>query len=159
MAIEILTEVQIAYKDFTPANNIKARLHIINGDWDQVLETVQQTLVYEYNNIEAIRIYVFYLLSRESDPEHLTEKINELMQSFDATEPKNAQLYNNYSQLFARICGRKKSILTTAYTLINKANALSPESSAFNTELGYQLCLQSNYKDAFNYYQSAAQYD
>jgi len=40
VAIEIMTEIQINYKDFTPANNIKARLLIINAEWDQVLETI-----------------------------------------------------------------------------------------------------------------------
>lgn len=55
-AIEIMTEIQINYKDFTPANNIKARLLIINAEWDQVLETVLKTLAYEPQNIEAIWI-------------------------------------------------------------------------------------------------------
>lgn len=49
-----MTEIQINYKDFTPANNIKARLLIINAEWDQVLETVLKTLAYEPQNIEAI---------------------------------------------------------------------------------------------------------
>ena len=38
-AIEIMTEIQINYRDFIPASNIKARLHIINAEWDSVLET------------------------------------------------------------------------------------------------------------------------
>ena len=38
-AIEIMTEIQINYREFVPASNIKARLHIINAEWDSVLET------------------------------------------------------------------------------------------------------------------------
>lgn len=82
MAIEILTEIQINYKDFTPANNIKARLLIINADWDQVLETIQKTLAYEPHNIEAVRIYLFFLLSREFESETVEEKFNDLKLCF-----------------------------------------------------------------------------
>ncbi len=46
-AIEIMTEIQINYKDFLPASNIKARLHIINAEWDSVLETAQKSLMYD----------------------------------------------------------------------------------------------------------------
>lgn len=79
--------------------------------------------------------------------------MDELTRSFEQTEPKNAELFYNYSRLFARICGGKKMIVDKSYTLINKACALQPESSSFNSELGYQLCLQKNYKDAFTTYQ------
>lgn len=82
VAIEILTEIQINYKDFTPANNIKARLLIINADWDQVLETIQKTLAYEPNNIEAVWIYLFFLLSREYDSESVEEKFGDLKLCF-----------------------------------------------------------------------------
>lgn len=77
-----MTEIQINYKDFTPANNIKARLLIINADWDQVLETIQKTLAYEPNNIEAIWIYLFFLLSREYDTEAVEEKFWDLKTAF-----------------------------------------------------------------------------
>lgn len=63
VAIEIMTEVTIAYRDFMPASNIKARLHIINAEWDNVQETIQKVIMYEPTNIEAIRVYIFYLLS------------------------------------------------------------------------------------------------
>lgn len=103
VAIEIVTDISITYKDFTPANIIKAKLHIINAEWELVLETVQKVLYYEEYNIEALRIYIFYLLSREKDDEALTEKLDELTIAFDKHESKNAEVYFNYSRLFARI--------------------------------------------------------
>lgn len=159
VAIEIITEITIQYRDFTPAQNIKARLHIINGEWDTVLETISKTLMFEPNNIEAIRIYIFYLLSRETDDESLTEKFDELTQAFEQTESNNAELHCTYARLFSRICGRKKSILNRCMTLVEKACLLSPDNSDYTSELGYQLCLQGKYKEAFSTYQQAAGYD
>jgi tetratricopeptide repeat protein 21B len=154
-----MTEIQINYKDFTPASNIKARLLIINNEWDQVLETIQKTLMYEPTDIEALRVYIFYLLSRENDPDALMEKFDELSNAFEMHEPKNAELHYNYSRLFARVCGRNKEILDRAMRLIHKAIALQPENSDFNTELGYQYCLIGNFTDAFSTYQQAAGYN
>ena len=88
IAIEIVIDISITYKDFTPANIIKARLHIINAEWELVLETIQKVLYYEQYNIEALRIYIFYLLSREKDEEALTEKLDELKTAFEKHESK-----------------------------------------------------------------------
>ena len=57
-------------------------------------------------NLEAIRVYIFFLLSRERDNGALLEKFDLLEQAFERNEPRNAELYFNYSRLFARICGR-----------------------------------------------------
>lgn len=127
VAIEIITEVSIAYKDFIPANIIKAKLHIISAEWDLVLETIQKVLYYEQYNIEALRIYIFYLLSREKDHEALMEKFEELNTAFDQHESKNAEAFYQYSRLFARICGRQFDILKLTHDLIEKACALRPE--------------------------------
>ena len=40
IALEILSEVGIIYKDFLPALIEKSRIHIFNGDWEQSLETI-----------------------------------------------------------------------------------------------------------------------
>jgi tetratricopeptide repeat protein 21B len=111
VAIEIMTEISITYKEFTPANIIKAKLHIISAEWELVLETVQKVLYYETYNIEALRVYIFYLLSRENDDEALIEKLEELNLAFEEHESKNAEAYYSYSKLFSRICGRRPDIL------------------------------------------------
>ena len=41
IALEILSEVSILFKDFLPALIEKSRIHIFNGDWEQSLETIQ----------------------------------------------------------------------------------------------------------------------
>mmetsp|Transcript_25701 Transcript_25701/g.29561 ORF Transcript_25701/g.29561 Transcript_25701/m.29561 type:complete len:292 (+) Transcript_25701:99-974(+) len=121
VAIEIMTEISISYKDFSPANIMKAKLHIISAEWELVLESVQKVLYYEEYNIEALRIYIFYLLSREKDDEALKEKFEELITAFEKHESKNAEAYYNYSRLFSRICGRKPNILKKSRDLIEKA--------------------------------------
>jgi intergrase/recombinase len=68
-------------------------------------------LIEDRNNVEALRIYIFYLLSRESDLDLVVEKMNELQNAMRKYEPKNAELYYNLSRLFARFCGRKEIIL------------------------------------------------
>lgn len=67
ISLEILSEISVTYKNFNPALIEKAKIHIFNGDWDQALETIQKVLIDERQNVEALRIYIFFLLSRESD--------------------------------------------------------------------------------------------
>jgi hypothetical protein len=40
VALEILTEVSVTFKNFNPALIEKSKIHIFNGDWDQALETI-----------------------------------------------------------------------------------------------------------------------
>ena len=84
---------------------------MVNGDWEQALETVQKVLVRDKQNIEGLRIYTFYLLTRENDIDYIQEKLDELIMAIKQNEPNNAELYLNMSKLFARYCGRRESIL------------------------------------------------
>jgi tetratricopeptide (TPR) repeat protein len=81
VALEILSETSLAFPTFNPALIEKSKIHIFNGDWDQALETIQQVLVEDRNNVEGLRIYIFFLLSRESDLELVVEKMGELMEA------------------------------------------------------------------------------
>lgn len=159
VAIELMTEITISYRNFTPANIIKAKLHIISAEWELVLETVQKVLYDEEYNIEGLRIYIFYLLSRESDHDALMEKFEELSTAFEQHESKNAEAYYNYSRLFARICGRKFDVLKRSHELIEKACSLRPENCKYTVELAYQKCLFEDYNAGFSNYQKAASYD
>jgi len=78
IALEILSEITIAYKNFNAALIEKSKIHIFNGDWDQALETIQKVIIEDRQNVEALRIYIFYLLSRETDLDLVIEKMNEL---------------------------------------------------------------------------------
>lgn len=69
-------------------------------------------------------MYIFYLLSRESNIELVDEKMEDLKRSFNINEPKNAELYYKYAKLFARICGRKEQIIKKTMEMVDRACAL-----------------------------------
>jgi hypothetical protein len=79
--------------------------------------------------VEALRIYIFYLLSRETNLDLTCEKMNGLMEAMRIQEPKNGELYYNLSRLFARFCGRKEVILKKTLQMLELALTLQPENS------------------------------
>jgi tetratricopeptide repeat protein 21B len=81
IALEILSEIGVTYKNFNAGLIEKAKIHIFNGDWDQGLETILKVMVDDKQNVEALRIYIFYLLSRESDLSTVIEKMDLLMEA------------------------------------------------------------------------------
>jgi tetratricopeptide repeat protein 21B len=101
----------VTNKDFWPATIEKAKIHISNGEWDNALEDLMSVLAKDKNNVEANRIYAYYLLSRENDMELIVEKLDDLMVALKMNEDRNADLYYNISRLFARYCGRREVIL------------------------------------------------
>ena len=87
--------------------------------------------------MEGLRIYIFYLLSRETDIELVLEKMTDLMEAMRTQEPKNGELYYNLARLFARFCGRKDVILKKTMQMLDLSIGLQPENSLFHTEIGY----------------------
>ena len=129
VALEILSEVSIAFKSFNPSLIEKSKIHIFNGDWEQALETIQKVMIEERQNVEALRIYIFYLLSRETDIDFVLEKMTDLMEAMRVMEPKNGELYYNLARLFARFCGRKEIVLKKTMQMLELAVGLQPENS------------------------------
>ena len=62
-------------------------------------------------NVEALRIYTFYLLTRENDMDYVSEKLDELIKAMKSNEGRNAELFYNMARLFARYCGRRSTII------------------------------------------------
>lgn len=87
LALETLSEIAIQHKDFFPALLEKTKIHMVNGDWEQALETVQKVLVKDRQNVEGLRIYSFYLLTRENDIDYVQEKLDELISAMKYSEP------------------------------------------------------------------------
>ncbi len=78
IALEILSEVIVSFQSFNSAFIEKSKIHILNGDWDQALDSIQKVMFEERQNIEALRIHIFYLLSRETDLDQVVEKMGTL---------------------------------------------------------------------------------
>lgn len=89
----------------------KGKIHIQNGEWDNAMECVSQVIVKDRSNVEALRIYCFFLLAREYDQEMLNEKFDELQTALRQSEGRNSDLIFNISRVFARFCGRKQEVL------------------------------------------------
>jgi tetratricopeptide repeat protein 21B len=159
LALEVLSEIAIQNKDFFPALLEKTKIHMVNGDWEQALETVQKVLVKDRQNVEALRIYSFYLLTRENDIEYVQEKLDELINAMKFNEPRNADLFFNMSKLFARYCGRRDVILERTLKMLDEAILLMPESADYHSEIAHQKCMLGEYTSAYQIYQKASSYD
>ncbi len=109
-------------------------------------------MIEERQNVEALRIYIFYLLSRETDLALVSDKMTDLFEAMRQQEPKNAELYYNLSRLFARFCGRKEVVLKKTMQMLDLALQLNPENSLFHAEVGYQKQLSADYQGAYSTY-------
>ena len=137
----------------------KGKIHIQNGEWDNAMECVSTVIFKDRYNVEALRIYCFYLLAREYDQEMLQEKFDELQNALRTAEGRNSDLIFNISRVFARFCGRKPEVLQRTLQLLDMAIVLQPENAAYQTEVGYQRSLKGEYETAYQAYQRAAQCD
>ena len=68
-------------------------------------------LVKDRHNVEGLRIYSFYLLTRENDLDHVCEKLDELIDAMRYNEGQNGDLFYNMSRMFARYCGRREAVI------------------------------------------------
>ena len=117
----MLSEICVCYPQFQPAEIEKSKIHIYNGEWDQALENITAVMVRDRTNVEAQRIYVFFLLARENNPELLCEKFDELIEACKSSEGRNADIFYNISRLFARYCGRREFILQKTQKMLEVA--------------------------------------
>ena len=126
VTIETLNEIVIVFPEFTPAISEKARLLMVIADWDQCLETVQKVLAQDERNMQALKIYVFYLLAREGNLEEGIEKLKFFLQTLEKAEPQNADQFFKSGQLFSRVSGRDPDVLKIALAMIERAHKLNP---------------------------------
>ena len=110
---------------------------MVNGDWEQALETVQKVLVKDKQNIEGIRIHTFYLLTRENDLEYVIEKLDELISAMKYSEPNNADLFFNMARLFSKYCGRREEVIRKTMQMLEEAVSLAPENVEYQSEMAY----------------------
>ena len=116
-------------------------MHIQNGDWDQAIENITMVSVKDKQNVEALRLYCFFLLARENDLDHLMEKFDELIAAMKAREGRNADYMYNISRLFARFCGRRTTVIQKTLQILDIPIGQQPENSVYLTEQGFQRCM------------------
>uniref|UniRef100_A0ABI7YEC8 Tetratricopeptide repeat domain 21B n=1 Tax=Felis catus TaxID=9685 RepID=A0ABI7YEC8_FELCA len=158
-ALDTVNQIIVNFPSFLPAFVKKMKLQLALQDWDQTVETAQRLMLQDNQNVEALRILALYYLCREGDIEKAATKLENLENALDATEPQNAQLFYKITVAFSRTCGRSQLILRKIQTLLQRALALNPEQSEFATELGYQMILQGDMKEALKWYNTAMKLD
>ena len=106
-------------------------------------------LVKDRQNVEALRIYTFYLLTRENDIEFVQEKLDELIAAIKFQEPRNSDLFYNMSRLFSRYCGRREVIIEKCIKMLDEAVLLQPENSEYHSEIASQKLMLGDYNTSY----------
>jgi len=143
-ALDFLNKVIVTWSWYLPALVEKARTLMMTADWDQALESAGRIQQQEPNNIEAIRLNVLFLLSRESRLDAGAEKLRELVGAIQQQEPGNHDLVLSCVQLFSRLAGRHKGVLQITAGMIKKTSEACPNQAKYLTELGCQHMLQGD---------------
>jgi hypothetical protein len=126
--VDIFNDLLSRSPQFLPALIEKSRVQMmIIGDWEEIEVTAQRILAVSPKNIEALRIWIFYLLSREANYSLACEKIVKLSRAQTEKEPKNTKLYLDIVRPFVRICGRREEVLRALLGITQAAKRLEPE--------------------------------
>lgn len=158
-ALDALNKVIVMHEWFLPALIEKAKALMMTADWDQALEAAGRLQQHEANNIEALRLNVLFLLSRESRCEEAAERLQELVQALQLLEPRNHDLTLSCAQLFSRLAGRHKAILNITFNMMKKVTDVAPDRAKYLTELGYQYMMQSELSKAEQTFHAAVAKD
>eukprot|EP00929_Paragymnodinium_shiwhaense_P082600 TRINITY_DN4361_c0_g1_i1.p1 TRINITY_DN4361_c0_g1~~TRINITY_DN4361_c0_g1_i1.p1 ORF type:complete len:1382 (-),score=431.24 TRINITY_DN4361_c0_g1_i1:166-3750(-) len=154
-ALECLNKVIVGHEWFLPALIEKAKTLMMTADWDQALESAARIQQQEPNSIEALRLNVLFLLSRESRCDAAAEKLRELVAAIHQQEPKNHALMMSSAQLFSRLAGRHKGILSITAAMMKSVVDAAPMDAKYITELGYQQMLQNDLSKAEDTFRDA----
>jgi hypothetical protein len=109
--------------------------------------------VRDRQNVEGLRIYTFYLLTRENDIDQVVDKLDELINAMRFNEGQNGDLFYNMARMFARYCGRREAVLTKTMQMLDEATMLQPENANFYSEIALQKCMLSDFTSAYQIYQ------
>mmetsp|Transcript_72654 Transcript_72654/g.187410 ORF Transcript_72654/g.187410 Transcript_72654/m.187410 type:complete len:1345 (-) Transcript_72654:48-4082(-) len=147
-ALDCLNKVIVMHPFYLPALLEKTKTLMMTADWDQALESATRIQQQEHNNIEALRLNVLFLLSRESRSDEAARKLDELVKAISVNEPKNHDLVMSCAQLFSRLAGRHKAILSITSAMMQRTADACPDQAKYLTELGYQQMLQGELSKA-----------
>eukprot|EP00930_Biecheleria_cincta_P046675 TRINITY_DN32219_c0_g1_i1.p1 TRINITY_DN32219_c0_g1~~TRINITY_DN32219_c0_g1_i1.p1 ORF type:complete len:1347 (+),score=315.58 TRINITY_DN32219_c0_g1_i1:89-4129(+) len=158
-ALDALNKVIVMHQWYLPALVEKAKTLMMTADWDQALESAGRLQQQEPDNIEALRLNVLHLLSRESRCDAAVERLQELVEALHQQEPRNHELVMSCAQLFSRLAGRHKGILGITSNMIRRVTDAAPDEAKYLTELGYQQMMQGDLVKAEQTFHSAVAKD
>lgn len=154
-AQELLNKLVVVHPHFTPALVVKARGLMRAEDWEQACEITQRILAKDPMNIEAIVLSILYLLVKDARHGPAATQIHDLLAALGQREPRNAFLYFQCSQCFARLGSTNLQFLGLTIQLAEKALALSPASAECQSEVAFQTLLRGDLRNATLLYKKA----
>ena len=137
------------------------KLMVVFGmhEWEQITDVVSRIGDLQPNEMETMRVTILVLMCRDGKYEESSVILRKYITELDRQEPRNSLLLLESAQLFSRVCSRHISILAETYKMAEKAAQLSPKSSKFVTEMGYQALLQNDVDEAHKCFKTATKID
>ncbi|TMW56987.1 hypothetical protein Poli38472_002912 [Pythium oligandrum] len=158
-ALELHDEIIVKFSWFKHGVSEKALVLLKMGNWDQCIDSIERALSENPRDIEALRVMILYLLSREGKCREAAQHIRDLLDALKKTEPSNPGLYHDIARCVARLSDRNIEVLQCNLALIEQAVQLSPESGVFRAERGYERALLEDYGEAMDSYKEALKLD
>ncbi|KAM4687801.1 tetratricopeptide repeat protein 21A [Discoglossus pictus] len=158
-ALEIINQIIVSFPTFIPALTFKMELFLAQQDWDQTLEIAQRILVKDVSNFDALQILTIHSLTREGNIEKAVNYLKDVISSLETVEPRNPGLHLQKVLVISSVCGRNITVLQNIFTFIERSFRMAPTHVEFATEIGHQMILQGNVKEAARWYSAAMKLD
>ncbi|CAK4097343.1 unnamed protein product [Aphanomyces euteiches] len=158
-SLECYDEIIVKYTWFKQALSEKALVLLKTGEWDQCVDSAERALSNSADDIDALRLLILYLLTREGKPKEAASRIRELMKALTATESSNPQLFYDIGRCIARISDRNHEVLSCNMGFIDQAVKILPDNGTYRAERGYQRSLIGDFPEAVESYKEALKLD
>uniref|UniRef100_A0A8D2Q6G4 Tetratricopeptide repeat domain 21A n=1 Tax=Varanus komodoensis TaxID=61221 RepID=A0A8D2Q6G4_VARKO len=137
-ALEIVSQLVVTFPFFMPSIVTKMRLHLALQDWD--------------GSASDFKLGMFLMQA--------LHMLREFIGALELKEPQRAELHLQKMLVISRLSGKNQDILQEVYEFIrNSGSKLIYTDARFANELGYQLILQGNWKEASAWYRKAIELD
>lgn len=158
-AIAILNALIVRYPKYSFPLVEKMLNQLAMKEWEQVLETANRIQSIDNNSLDAMKAKTFLALCRDGDYSEGVKYIQQLFRNMVIIETKNVDLVNDNIQLFSRISGRDKELLTELFRITEKMAHQNTQSGELMVELGNLCILLGKVKDAERWYQNTVRID
>ena len=158
-AISILNSLIVRYPKFSFPLVEKMLNQLAMKEWEQVLETANRIQSLDNNSLDAMKAKTFVTLCRDGDYAEGVKYVQQLFRNMVIIEARNVDLLNENIQLFSRISGRDKEILTELFRITEKMAHQNTQSGELMVELGNLCIFMGKIKDAERWYQNTVRID
>ncbi|KXZ45770.1 hypothetical protein GPECTOR_50g563 [Gonium pectorale] len=158
-AVDVLAEINVRFSWFAPALVEKTRLLMVQGDWEQVEETLQRVLAADGQNIMGQAWACMISLTREGNNKQAAKQLQDLFAAMNRQEPKNGELYYKIAKPFARLACGDSTLLGITYLMADRAVQLKPDHAPYIVEAAAQKLMMEETTNAVSRFTQALQLD